>query len=177
VRGRAGHGRARAGFEPDDPRKALARAREIIESASELLGVTPDWPLEEPIAKGNKVSAQVYFKEESSGVATAPFGSVWVDLDSQGELIGLDSNYIPSPEVVNSQTMQPQDAKLRAIAAVGDTGETLKTEGGDPILWVQKNPDGTPVAYHAYEYYVGGRQVIVDAGNGAILHKRDVRQF
>jgi hypothetical protein len=177
VHGRPGRSRKLEGFDPNDPRKALARAREIIESASSLLGVTPDWPLEQPIAKGSKVSAQVYFKEASSGVGVAPFGSVWVDLDSQGGLLGLDSSYIPNPTIVNSPSLEASDAKLRAVAAVNDGGATLKVEGGDAILWVDKDPSGAPRAYHAYEYYVQGRQVIVDAATGAILHKRDVRQY
>jgi hypothetical protein len=179
VRGRPGHGHGttRPGFSPEDPRQALARAKEVLEAASELIGVTPDWPLEQPIAKGSKVSAQVYFKESGSGVAIAPFGSVWVDLDSQGGLLGLDSSYVPSPAVVNTENLDPSDAKMRALAAVPDGDSALKVEGGDPVLWVERAPSGVPEARHAYEYYVQGRQVIVDASNGAILHKRDVRQY
>lgn len=177
VRGRPGRGKPHPGFSPEDPRKALARAKEILEAANDLIGVTPDWPLEQPIAKGSKISAQVYFKEAASGVALAPFGSVWVDLDSQGGLLGLDSSYVPHPEVVNSASLDSGDARMRALASVPDGGSSLKVVGGDAVLWVERDPNGVAQARYAYQYYVQGRQVIVDASSGAILHKRDVRQY
>jgi hypothetical protein len=174
ISGRPGAGkRAQPGFTPEDPRQAIARAKEIVEQARALLGINEDWPLGEPLAQTGKISAQVYFQQSRGGVPVAPFGTVSVDLDSQGGLIRLDSSYAPDPQIVNDPVLDSSEAKLRALGAVGDQSSTLKPQGGNTVLWISA---GGSEARYAYEYYIQGRRVIVDAGSGAILLKRDVRQ-
>jgi hypothetical protein len=177
IRGKPGRSTPAHGFHSDDPQAAIARAREILDGLSDLLGLSPDWPLGAPLAKTGNVSAQVYFQESREGVALEPFGAISVDLDSQGGLIGVQSSYVPELSVVNSPDHSSSDPELRARALAAVPGDSqASVDGGDLVLWLSRK-GGVPEAHYAFQYYVRGRQVIVDASDGSILYKRDRRQF
>jgi hypothetical protein len=178
ARGAPGTGaRAGADFTPDDPQKAIARAREVLAAAREAMGVDDELPLGMPIAKASATSAQVFFHETLEGVPLAPVGTVSVDLGPQGELLGLSSDYLPGVRVVNARTHTADELLKSAATAVPGVTSALKPSGGSPIIWVAQNSAGAVEGRHAYEYQVQGHQVIVDASTGEILRKRDHRDF
>jgi hypothetical protein len=178
IRGVPGKGeRAGPDFKSADSRLAIARAREILEAAHDLLGLDEDLPLSSPVARGGDVSAQVYFQESYDGVPLAPVGGVTVDLGAQGEVLNIHSDYVRDVKVVNERKLNPDQTRSAAIAAIPDQASSLTTVGGNPVVWVSRTPDGTATGKYAYEYNVQGRQVIVDAANSEILFRRDRRQF
>jgi hypothetical protein len=179
IRGAPGSGRrGQSDFEPGDPQKAIARAREVLEAARDLLGLQPELPLAEPTAKTSEVSAQVRFQEMLDGVPLAPSGSVVVDLGPQGEVLNVYSDYARNVSAANQIKVTPEQAKAKAESVVPEPGSALGTIGGNAVVWVTRTgPEGTPVGRHAYDFNVAGRQVVVDAGNSDVIFRRDRRQF
>jgi len=179
IRGAPGQGaRASADFSPEDSAQSIARAREVIDAARELIGLEPSLPLGDPTVRTGAVSTQIYFPETLGGVPLEPAGSVIVDLGSQGEILNMTSNYVSGVQVVNHRDLAVDQAKAKAEAVVPEPGSALSTLGGNAIVWVtHTGPGDSPVGYQAYEFNVAGRQVIVDAGSGAVLFKKDRRQF
>jgi hypothetical protein len=173
--------RAHSGFDPNDPQKAIERAKEILAEAESLLGVQAHQPLSQPIAKTGAVSAQVFFREEVAGLPLSPSGNVTVDLGPQGELVGLHSDYVRDVKVENSPQLDRESAKQRALLALSDTEASNpgKPEGGAHIIWIAQrlNPGESTSARHAFAYLYQGRQVVIDAQTGSILSRRDRREF
>jgi len=167
--------RAHADFDPQDPQKVIARAREILALAEGLIGVDARAPLQNPLAKGTAFGAGVSFHEAIGGIPVAPNGSVSIDLGAQGELKGLYSDYRPPVDVTNQFTMAPDDAKQRAIAAVNALPTGLRVEGGIQVVWFYGTDHGVE-GRDAYEFWVHGVEVAVDAATGQILSQRDRRQ-
>ncbi|MGZ3700111.1 MAG: hypothetical protein ACXVCH_18610 [Bdellovibrionota bacterium] len=162
-------------FDPTDPQKVIARGREMIEAAKDLLKIDPAFPPGNPRVHGTEASAQVFFEEEFDGIPVEPHGPIKVDLDSDGGLSALYSDYVPNVHITNNKTLvSGEDAKSSAVAAIamtqfmGGPGPI----GGNQVLWVRNGNEGR----RAYEYNVQGWQVIVDAGDGSILSKHDKRQ-
>ncbi len=179
VRGAPGSGkRGSPSFSPEDPQKAIARAKDVLKGMRDLLGVSEELPLATPIAKTGAVSAQVYFKETYQGVELGPSGSVTVDLGAQGEVLNVNSDYVPKLTVGNERKLDAERAKVFAQAAITDAGHGgLKAKGGNPVVWVVPGGwGGSQEGLHAYEYNVQGWQVIVDAGSGEVLSRQDQRQ-
>ncbi len=179
IRGRVSEGkRAGADFDPENPAKAIARAREILVGAKELLGLAPGLSLAKPLAKTSATSAQVFFTETQGGVPLAPYGTVSVNLGSEGELVEMDSTAVSGIKPVNTVAMSPDTAKLSAESAVKETAPSaIPTTGGREVLWVPDpmGVNGVSEGRYAFEYWVQGRQVIVDASSGKVLYKRDRR--
>lgn len=168
--------RASKDFTPDDPQKSIARAREILDAAKGLMGYDADFPLEQPVAKGDEHSAQVIFRQTKDGAMLLPRGDVTIELGPRGELLGFYSNYVGKIRVVNKVKISVDEARQRLFTAVSNEAHGgIRTEGGNKILWV-KSSDGYQGRY-AYEFLVQGRQVVVDAETGKILFRRDRRQF
>lgn len=175
IRGTPGSGqRAGKGFDPTDTGRVLSRAREVVAGARDLIGVQAGAPLGNPQARTGEVSAQVSFRQSSDGVPVAPQGTVTVDLGPQGELLGLSSSYVRGLSVVNDRVLDAETCRSKAIAAIVDQGSSIRPSGGSPVVWV---PFGSSRGRHAYEYFVQGRQVIVDASSGEVLYRRDQRDF
>lgn len=168
--------KASGNFHPDDPQKVIARAHEVLKAASHLLKLQKEWPLEDPRVSGNEVSAQVSFHETHLGIPLSPYGGVKLDLGADGELLELASQYVPEVQVSGAKSLDAQSAQTKAIAAVMGGGHA---EGGSEVIWATSAfaQNGPVLAYHAYEYMVDGRQVIVDAQNGKVLFRRDRRQY
>lgn len=164
-------------FAPSDSAQAIVRAREVIRAASEFLCVDATWPLGEPIVSSSPFSAQASFHETRDGLPVLPFGAVSITLGPKGELLGLDSSYSGGGAIANERKLSQDEARAKVSAALpSDTDYSGKALEGRPILWVAARTDGgTSTVLHAYEYFSHGKQVIVDAGNGAILLKRERR--
>lgn len=177
IRGALGKGaKAEAGFRTDDVTLVRARALEILSAAGELIGLNSELPSGDPLTRTGPVSAQVYFHETWRGIALEPLGSVSVDLGPQGELLNLSSNYVSDVRVSGERRVSSSDARKQAEASVATSA--LPTSGGRPIVWVSRGPLGQPVqGRQAFDFDVGGRQVVVDAENGKILSSRDRRQY
>jgi hypothetical protein len=173
VQGQFGQGQFAAGsFRSEDPKKAIARAREIISSAATLMGIDPKWPLENALARGSKISAQVFFNQTHEGIIVVPFGNVKVDLGAKGELIGLYSSYSTDIQIVNQVRMDSEEAQLKVVEAFQDPNNTsLHVDGGGKVIWVHEH-----LGRYAYEFLAQGRQVVVDAQTGKILDMKDIRQ-
>lgn len=162
IRGSSASVSAGADYRSDDPQSAISRAKDILEAAGVLLGVQSGLPLENPIAIANAASAQVYFQETLGGVPLAPLGKVTVDLGPKGELLGLDSSYMPNiapKNAVDSKNMSGSQSKL--------------------IVWVSSNRDGEgrATSRYAYDSMVNGLEVVTDATTGESLFRRDRRVF
>ena len=167
------HGAAHAtpaakGFRSDDPQMAIARAKEVLEAASAMIGVHGELPLENPIARGNEMATQVFFQENMGGIPLAPTGTVTIQLGSEGEVKGLYADYMPDIQIGNDVEVDAAQAR-KAV-------EGTRVEGGTQIIWMMDA--GSPAkAIHAYQYSADGRQVIVDAQTGKVIFKRDRRAF
>ncbi|MBC7690840.1 MAG: hypothetical protein H7222_03670 [Methylotenera sp.] len=166
-------GTSKPGFNPKDPQQAIARGREILSAAAELIGVRPDLPLENPLARGTDESVQVSFKETNSGYELAPGGALTLQLGAEGELIGLYADYITPLEVMNQPVLDVESARNK-VETTSSSPE--KIEGGRPLLWVGEVGEH-PQARHAFEFWVHGRQIIIDAQTGETLLRRDRRHF
>jgi hypothetical protein len=167
----SGSKKAGSAFRSDEPQQAIARAREILEASAGLLGIQSDLPLERPRAQGDRISAQVTFRETKNAIPILPDGVVIVDLGSQGELLGLYSSYVPDIKIVNQIRLSADEARKQAISSVlSPVG--LKPEGGGEVIWVTKSTV-PPSGYRAYEFEVQGHQVVVNAESGEILFKRN----
>lgn len=172
VKGKMGSNmKADEGFTPDDPQKAIKRAKEILEAAGSLIGLNSSLPLGDPRVKTGNISAQVYFQEFVRDVPVAPVGNITVDLGPEGELIGLYSDYNGDLKVGNSFRIDSSQAKDMAVsAAITNESTGLKTEGGSRVIWTNGNEGRC-----AYDFTVGSRQVIVDAETGKVIFQRDRR--
>jgi hypothetical protein len=182
IQGRTGAaGQAGLGFRSNDPQAAIVRAREVVDAGRELLGLDAQWPLGDPIVKGDKRSVLVSFQEAHEGVPVAPFGNLTVVLGAAGEILRLDSSYVPGARFVNQPTLTVEQAKERAleVASAGGApdGPTLRPEGGELVLWTSQDAAGGSQARYAYEFFVGGRRAVVDAASGALIVSKDLRHF
>jgi hypothetical protein len=172
VQGVIGKGsKADSSFRPQDPKKAIERAREILQAAQDLIGIDPEWPLESPAARGSLFSAQVFFNETHQGVVVSPAGTIKIDLGSQGELIGLYSNYAQNVSLANQVRLDSEEAQIKAISMFqNDQFSSIDVDGGGKIIWVE-GKEGR----YAYQFSVNGYQVVIDAQNGNVLFRRDRR--
>jgi len=112
----------------------------------------------------------------------APLGAVSMDFGSQGELLGLYSNYVRNLNVTNQIKIDVAQAKLLAQTSVhslmgGEQKPFPHTEGGKILAWVLSSAEPQSVGKFAYQFFIQGYQVIVDAETGEILFQRDKRQF
>ena len=185
IRGLPGRGEmATGGFSSADSAQVAARAREVLEGAREVLGIEAGAAFGEPTVRSGAGSAQVFFAQTADGVPLAPAGSVLVDLGPRGEILNVSSDYVRGLHVEGARNLSAEQARAHAEAAVppppGQTSAApgLGTLGGRPVVWVTRGGgDGAPVGHPAYDFNVGGHQVIVDAGDGQVLYHRDRRQF
>ncbi len=170
ARGGPGVGtRAAEGFRIDERRRVVARAREIVEAASGLLGLRTEFPLGDPALNQSAVSAQVFFEQTHQGVPLAPRGAVTVDLGTQGELLGLYSDYVPDVTISDEEKITAEQARVRA-----GIGYREPAEGGRAVYWLLGMGRS---ARRAYEFIVEGQRVVVDAGTGAVLSRREKRHY
>ncbi|MGK5086162.1 hypothetical protein WDW86_01275 [Bdellovibrionota bacterium FG-2] len=179
-RGNAGgtHGTSR-NFRSEDTTMVTARAQEIVEAASGLLGVQAESPLGTPQIRGNEISAQITFREMHNTLPVSPGGIITLDLGAQGEVIGIYSSYIHDIALANRRILTEEQAREKANAAVTESKTVINVEPGLLLIWIEKRAEGSTPArgLFAYEYMVHGFQVIVNAEDGSILQRRDQRQY
>jgi hypothetical protein len=177
IRGARGHGaQAGASFNSTDPQATIARAREILKAAGDLLGLRSDCPLGEPVYRGDATSADVYFRETHDGLPLSPYGQISIKLGPQGELVDLGSSYVPGVEETNQTKLSEDDARR---VALGTSGGETRAEGGQQILWsgTPASDSGLVSARRAYDFVFHGHEVVVDAQTGAVIMSRDRRTF
>jgi len=174
VLGKAGEGEFAPGdFQPDHPQEAIARAREILLGAQGLMGVRASWPLENALARGSPLSAQVFLNQTYEGLMVVPVGIVKVDLGPKGELLGLFSDYVRDVKIENHIQMDSDEAQSRVYPAFQSPNQTsLHVDGGGKVIWVEGGS-----GRYAYQFLVRGRRVVVDAQTGKILDTKDIRQY
>jgi len=145
----------------------------VIAAASGMLGIQPDFPLGNVAVKGSRISAQVFFNETYEGISVCPGGNVKIDLGPRGELLALNSSYVPLIAVGNRVQLSSDEAKLGANAVFQrGSSDTLHVDGGSQIIWV-KGQEGR----FAYQFVSKGHQVVIDAQTGGVLSSWDRKQY
>ena len=168
--------KAKSNFNPEDPQQSIQRAKEVLDAARELLGLSEELPLEQPTAEVDPDTIHVHFQETVDGVPLMPRGTITMDLGSQGEVLGIYSQYVRGVKIVNSRQLGTDQAKALASLVLLDQKAGMRVEGGRAIVWA-KGVDGEVEGRHAFEFNVQGRQVIIDAQTGKVLYSRDHRHF
>ncbi len=163
---------AKNSFDLRNPQSVIARAKEIVTAASGLLDVRQSSPLGEPTVQGDQYSAHLMFPQTSEGLPLAPKGAISIDLGSKGELLGLYSDYIRDLQVTNQHRIGQDEAASLAQGSAASQTSSSRPEGGREILWVSGS-----AGKRAYEFFIDGKQIIVDAETGAILAQKDKRRF
>lgn len=156
-------------FDPRDPKKIMDRARDVLDSARGLIGVEKDSPLGDARVRVGDLSAKVTFRESHEGLVVLPRGSVTVSFGAEGEILSLSSDYAQGISVRNQVRVDAETARSRALSALADMNS--KATGGNLIIW-----QSGAVSLKAYEYWVQGRQIIVDAESGTVITIRDQSQ-
>jgi hypothetical protein len=154
-------------FNPKNADQTADRAREILDAAADLLGLQKELPLANPRTQTGEVSAQAFFSETLNGAEIAPQGGVSVDLGPHGELLGLDSSYVPGIQTSNSVNLSPEDATRSVEGA----------EGSRLVVWVLSPGAKPPEGRYAYDVSAHGMRVVVDAQTGQVIVKRDRRNY
>ncbi|MEO5971166.1 MAG: hypothetical protein ABIQ95_14655 [Bdellovibrionia bacterium] len=180
IRGVPGQGVAATDdFKTQDPQKVISRGQEILSAAHDLLGLTADLPLSNPIPRGGPLTAQLYFRETYRGLTVLPEGNLKIDLGLKGEILGLSSNYIPEIKVVSDVRLTSQDAFSKALSSMdeGKLPSIAMTHGnssseGNKVVWVTQATQG----HVAYQFFIRGHEIVIDAGTGEVLSSRDRRQ-
>lgn len=180
-RGKGVH--ADSDFDPEDSKKAVDRAKEIVLAATDLLALQPDWPLGFEVAKVSPASAHIFLNETYQGLLVRPVGSIKIDLGAKGELVSLYSDYAPYLKIVNAAIanevrLDVESAKIKALEAIprklGEATPVVYSTNSEPkVIWVTGRREG----HIAYDFMVDGRQIVVDAQTGKILFQRNQRQF
>lgn len=167
-----GHARpdlkGKTGFSTKDPALAKKAASELLQSARDALGITGRSPVGDPLVQTGDITAQVYFRQLYEGLVVLPHGTITVNLGPSGELLQLDSDYLPNVKVTNWASISPDQAKMSIPKYEDGSGKIM---GGSLIVWATPGSE----AKKAYEYFSDGRQIIIDAQNGQVITTRDRR--
>ncbi len=177
IQGRIGQGAPQGvDFDFRDERQIKARAEAIIRELSVLIGERPDWPIEFSEIRLGPGSGQVYFQQTYQGLKVKPMGGVKVDLGPSGEIIGLYSDYAAQVQSVTPASLSESVVREKAREAL--TRQSLpglslsSIPPGQKIVWVSGGAGRV-----AYEFFVQGRNVVIDAQQGRTLLFRDRRHF
>lgn len=169
-------------FVTGDQSAALARAQEILRQAGELLGLKSDYPLQARAIRSDDISSQIEWVQTYHGVTIEPFGRITLQLDADGGLHGLYSNYISSPTIVNQPSLDDSSARSLAFSHLHFTPDRPLDSGpapkGELVLFAPGPQDSSQSIElrYAYRYWVSGHEVMVDASSGEILSEKDRRQ-
>ena len=180
VRGMLGQGvAADTNFRTQDPQKITLRGQEIVSAAQELLGLRAELPLSNPIPQGGPVTAQLYFRETYHGLILLPEGTLKIDLGPKGEILGLDSDYLSKINIISDVRLTSQDAFAKALSSMDrrksfpiSTTPVMPSAEGNKVVWVTQATQG----HVAYQFFIQGREVIVDAGTGEVLSSKNRKQ-
>ncbi|OFZ85519.1 MAG: hypothetical protein A2603_16965 [Bdellovibrionales bacterium RIFOXYD1_FULL_55_31] len=164
---------AQSGFESQDSEQVLARARELLAALELLVGVEAELPLEGPVVRVGDISAHIFFQETWRGIPIEPLGKVSIDLGSNGELRGFDSTYVRGLRIKNQVGFSMEEGRIKALSwfyRSQPEKQGVQVAGGKQIIWVSGQN-----GWHAYEYFVRGYQIVIDAMTGELLYGRSAR--
>jgi hypothetical protein len=168
------------GFDSGNKDAALKRAEEVLKVAGPLIGLNSDYPLSARAVSSDEISSQVEWVQAYRGVPIEPYGRITVQLDQNGGLRGLYSNYISDPVIGNEPSLDPVAAKNALISHLDFTVEHPERIGVGELVLFSPGPQVTSspvILTYGYRYWIEGREVILDAAKGEILSERDRRQF
>ena len=175
IRGDIGQGEsASPSYKPNDEARVRARASEVLSQARGLLSLSSQSPVE--IAKVNlgEISAQVYFKQMFQAYRVIPNGNLKIDLGPRGELISLESSYVPDFEMKNNQVFN-QDLSLQSLIKFLSSIDKALNEKSQPIpervVWVQAKK-----AYYSYQYIIAGMIIVIDSESGEVLFSKETKK-
>lgn len=159
------------GFDSKSKSSVTERAREVAELIAPYVGVPQAEWSNARIVTGPR-SAQVYFEQSAGGLPLLPAGVVSMDFGPEGQLIQLATRLFPDVQILGEEKIPHTLAE--SIAREG-VSEGMPSIGGRRVLWVP-HPDAAgkqTIAYRAYEFFVGPRQVLVNATTGHVISSRD----
>ncbi len=163
-------------FSPADEDQLKQRADEMLRALSGLIGERENWPIEFREARVGASSGQVFFRETHDGLVVKPSGTVKVDLGPHGELLGFYSDYASQVKTIIPATLSEAEVQERARTVLGQRKGSEGSLGGfrpgERILWVSGS-----TARVAYEFFVAGRELVVDAQSGRIILFHDLRHY
>ena len=180
VRGVLGQGvAADTHFRTQDLQKITLRGQEIVSAAQDLLGLRAELPLSNPIPQGGPVTAQLYFRETYHGLILLPEGNLKIDLGPKGEILGLDSDYLSKIDIISDVRLTSKEAFAKALSSMDrgksfpiPTNPVMRSSEGNKVVWVTQATQG----HVAYQFFIHGREVVVDAGTGKVLSSKNRKQ-
>ncbi len=177
IQGAVGEGIPRGlEFNPQSESQVRERASEIVRALSVLIGERGDWPIEFREVRVGPASGQVSFRETHDGLVVKPFGVIKVDLGPQGEVLAVYSDYASQVQSVVPAVLSEDEVQERARSILGRQNlaklSLSAMRPGEKIIWVSGD-----TARVAYEYFVEGRNVVIDAQTGRTVLFRDRRHF
>jgi hypothetical protein len=163
-------------FDSTNESQLKERASEILHSLSQLIGERKEWPIEFIEVRGGPSSGQVFFRETYDGLVVKPLGMIKVDFGPKGELLGFYSDYDSQVQAVVPAVLsegEVQDLARKALGLKGRMEAGLSAmRPGERIVWVSAGK-----ARVAYEFFVEGRNIVVDAQTGRTILFRDRRHY
>ena len=176
IRGAPGVGQTADGFQPTEVESVQRRAREVMDDLAALVGVDQATVLNGPTARGDTQVPQAEFHQTVEGLPVEPLGRIRMDLGKSGELLGVYSEYVRNVRLEGEVRLDDAQAQAKVREALPGVASSLGVEGGRLVAWVvQAVRTPSVLARRAYEYYLDGRRVIVDAENGRILSNQSHR--
>ncbi len=170
IQGEPGKGTLDPSFKPSDRSKVEARSQLVLAALSDLIGQRADWPIEMINVRPGEVSGQAFFKETFEGLPVKPVGLIKVDLGPQGELLGFSSDYTSRVKSVHSEVLSDEEAQDKARVVLDKAKLPSLEFGGAKTVWVEGHR-----ATYAYDYWVQGRELVIDAHTGETLLFKDRR--
>ena len=156
-------------FNPGDPRSVAQRAKEVLSDIQPLLELDPHSDMGPPQVQASATLAQVEFQQSLGGVPMMPAGSLSIDLGAQGEVLGVYAHTWAGVELANTRVMSAASARA---------GLQGRWEGGRSLIYVVAGSrEGMGSGHHAIEFNSRTERVILDASNGHVLERRDIRHF
>jgi hypothetical protein len=163
---------AQSDFRPDDVYQVRSRAKKILEVAETALGVQENWPLREIDFQGSKLTAHMTYHQTYQDLRVAPVGTVKIDLGPKGEVIALYSDYAPNVNVTNESKLTAAQALEKAkIPKKGESGGTASATQAEKVVWIE----GTQGKI-AYQFYIEGEEIVIDAQSGEVILRRNRRR-
>lgn len=159
------------GFDPSSKVSVVNRAREVARWIGPYVGVPQDQWSSARVVTGTS-SAQVYFEQSRDGLPLLPAGVVSMDFGPDGQLLSLTTRLFPDVQIQGEEKIPHTLAE--SIAREGSAAN-MPSLGGRRVLWVP-HPDPSAnqtLAYRAYEFFVGPKQILVNATTGHVISSRD----
>ncbi len=168
-------------FDPKNPEMIRSHALEVLKDFAELLGIEEISSLSLKGLAPGQSTAQVTFEQSNRDASLEPWGKITMNFGPRGELLNLDSSYLPHVEISNSKVIGSEAAVQSAELSLTRFQNAQPSEFqqlpsvAKSIIWISRVSGGVAKGHHAYQVQVAGRRVIVDAETSRILSQRDQR--